>query len=485
MQQNHSSTGRNRLRAILSPFRRYCHWHWQRQSAPRFLCQDHELPLFVRNCHTTMDAIQWLRLLDWRALPSASRPLYFGRSPVPKVAYIGAFLVKLDLQLSTIARLRRFLVAHPALVWALGFPLPPADSRCGFDVAQAVPCARHFNRVLREMPNELLQSLLDGQVRLLQSWLPNETVGQTISLDTKHILAWVKENNPKQFIESGRFDKTLQPTGDPDCKLGCKRRHNKREVTPHSEALPAGGLPASIGEFYWGYASGAVVTRLSSSHEFVLAERTQTFDKGDVTFFFPLMKDTEQRLGYRPRYGALDAAFDAFYVYDYFHHPTHDGFAAVPFCEKGNRARRTFGAEGLPLCEAGLAMPHKLTYNDRTTALIPYQRARHVCPLLVPEANGQSCPVAHQKWTKGGCTTTLANTPGARIRHQLDRDSDVYLNVYRQRTAVERIFARAVDLGIERPKLRNQHAIANQNTLIYLLINLRTLQRIRPTNVQP
>jgi hypothetical protein len=34
-------------------------------------------------------------------------------------------------------------------------------------------------------------------------------------------------------------------------------------------------------------------------------------------------------------------------------------------------------------------------------------------------------------------------------------------------------------LGIERPFLRNGAAIANQNTLIYILINLRFLQRIR------
>ena len=33
-------------------------------------------------------------------------------------------------------------------------------------------------------------------------------------------------------------------------------------------------------------------------------------------------------------------------------------------------------------------------------------------------------------------------------------------------------------LGIERPKLRNQLAIANQNTLIYILINLRAMQRL-------
>jgi hypothetical protein len=68
---------------------------------------------------------------------------------------------------------------------------------------------------------------------------------------------------------------------------------------------------------------------------------------------------------------------------------------------------------------------------------------------------------------------------GARVRYTLDRDSDHYKQTYRQRTAVERINSQAVALGIERPHLRNGAAIANRNTLIYLLINLRFLQRLR------
>ncbi len=68
---------------------------------------------------------------------------------------------------------------------------------------------------------------------------------------------------------------------------------------------------------------------------------------------------------------------------------------------------------------------------------------------------------------------------GARLRYQLDRKSELYLSLYRQRTVDERINSQALALGIERPHLRNGAAIANQNTLIYVLINLRTLQRIR------
>ena len=39
--------------------------------------------------------------------------------------------------------------------------------------------------------------------------------------------------------------------------------------------------------------------------------------------------------------------------------------------------------------------------------------------------------------------------------------------------------SQALELGIERPKLRRGSAIANQNTLIYVLINLHALQRVR------
>ena len=55
----------------------------------------------------------------------------------------------------------------------------------------------------------------------------------------------------------------------------------------------------------------------------------------------------------------------------------------------------------------------------------------------------------------------------------------MYKEIYKQRTATERINSQAVALGIERPKLRNGLSIANHNTLTYILINLHALQRVR------
>ena len=68
------------------------------------------------------------------------------------------------------------------------------------------------------------------------------------------------------------------------------------------------------------------------------------------------------------------------------------------------------------------------------------------------------------------------------MRIQLDRQSDEYKRLYRQRTAAERINSQAKELGIETPKVRNINSVVNLNTLIYLVINARALQRVRRVN---
>ena len=202
------------------------------------------------------------------------------------------------------------------------------------------------------------------------------------------------------------------------------------------------------------------------------------------------MQQTEQRLGFRPKFGSFDAAFDAFYVYEYFHRPDDpSAFAAVPFSEKGGYKSRKFDPDGLPICEAGLAMPLLFTYTDRTVTLIEHERGKYVCPFFSKNVKNkfikQSCPIQHKRARKGGCTVTMPTSIGARLRYSLDRQSQTYKDIYNQRSATERINSQAVHLGIERPMLRNGKAIANLNTLIYTLINLRFLQRLRSRQPDP
>jgi hypothetical protein len=424
----------------------------------------------------------FITLLDWGHFPERDLQRNWGQVTIPYAAFVAAELIRLNEALPSMGHLRRYLIEHPGFIWLLGFPVQPdPETSLGFNPQASLPTSRHFTHLLRQIPNDLLQFLLADSVRLIVAELQAQHAPaiDCVSLDTKHILAWVKENNPKAYV-SDRYDKTKQPPGDPDCRLGCKRRHNRTtpSTTPTRNSLPAKQM--KVGEYYWGYGSGVVVAKVADFGEFVIAELTQPFDQGDVTYFFPLMQQTEERLGYRPRYATLDAAFDAWYVYAYFYRDNDPdyGFAAVPFSEKGNykAKQRQFAPNGWPLCKAGLTMPLKFTYTDRTTCIIEHERGKYICPL---NATHQRCPIRHPQWKKGGCTAMMPISIGARIRYTLDRDSDRYKQIYRQRTAIERINSQAVNLGIERPHLRNGPAIANQNTLIYLLVNLRFLHRLR------
>jgi hypothetical protein len=446
------------------------------------------LPPLIQESAVALKYLQLLGPIDWGHFPAhPDQRIWFDFPALQFWSFAAACLVKLDQHQGYMSNLRQYLVENPALLWVLGFPLAASSqSPWGFDPSASLPTERHFCRLLRDLPNSALQFLLDETVRLIQIELKDvvDGFGNCISLDTKHILAWVKENNPKAYVEEGRFDKTQQPPGDPDCKLGCKRKKNQGKgrastdgvvATPLSNPIPAQN--AKVGEYYWGYGSGVVATKVDHWGEFVISELTQTFDHSDVSYFFPLMAETERRLGFRPKFGAFDAAFDAFYTYEYFHQA--GGLAAVPLVEKGKCVKRVFNAEGLPLCAADKPMPLKATYLDRTTAIIEYERGQHVCPLLFPQPDGEICPINDPHWAKGGCMTTLATSIGARLRHTLNREDPAYKNIYRQRTATERINSQAKEFGIERPKLRNQDSIRNANTLIYVLINLHALQRIR------
>lgn len=453
------------------------------------------LPKYASETPLVKRTLDLLGPLDWEHFPERNLQRNWGQAAVSYAAFAGAMLIRLNEGLETMGGMRRCLVEHPGLIPLLGFrALRSRTHSCGFDPEASLPTQRHLTQMLRNIPNPVLQFLLVDTIRLVRAELHQHKIeiGECVSLDTKHILAWVKENNPKAYVES-RYDKTKQPAGDPDCKLGCKRRHNQKkkqslgqEAPPTPRTNPQPGEKFKFGDFYWGYGSGVVVTKVPDWGELVLAELTQPFNRADVSYFFPLMLTTEQRLGFRPRFATFDAAFDAWYVYDYFQCDDDPvAFAAVPFSEKGGYKvkGRLFTPEGLPICEAGLPMPLKMIFTDRTRCIIVHERGVYACPLLFPTPSGDICPKNHKNWPKGGCTADMPTSIGARLRYTLDRDGQLYKDIYKQRTATERINSQAKALGIERPHIRNGKAIANVDTLIYILINLRLLQRIR--NRQP
>ncbi len=109
------------------------------------------LPRWVRRSPVAMRYIQFLGLLEWEQVPDRAFAHQPPLEPLPYAPFLAACLVKIDQHMHSMAQLRRYLVEHPALTWALGFP--------------HVPTPRHFTRMLRTIPNSILQGLLDTTVR--------------------------------------------------------------------------------------------------------------------------------------------------------------------------------------------------------------------------------------------------------------------------------------------------------------------------------
>jgi len=404
-------------------------------------------------------------LLDWNQVEERdeSQP-WPGSRPHPAQAYVKALLVKKYEKFDYVTDLRRFLVKHPLLVLELGFhPVKDSAQLYGFDVEETVPCARWLRHKQQVMDNGVLQALFRETVHHLQDEIPE--LGETPVIDTKHIYAWVKENNPREFI-TDRYDPEKEPTGDPDCRLGVKRSKNQDDETGEQTKVEK--------EYLWGYGTGIMAATHPQYGDVVLAEYTLPFNEADSTYFAPLYARLVETIGFRPSFFAADAAFDAWHIYQPF--AEVGGMAAIPLNLRGHPQPK-LGPSGFHLCPQGFEMVPSYEYNHAKG----YRAQLLRCPKLFPTKAVQPCD--HKQFAKGiGCVKHINIEAGGWMRVQIDRQSDAYKQLYKQRTASERINSQAKDYGIERPKVRNGHSVVNLNTLTYIVINARALQRVRNIN---
>src|ERR1700680_1347581 len=306
---------------------------------------DHD-PL-VADYRAFFSLLDWSVVEHWEAQRSSR-----GRPAHPESAYLKAFLIRIREGMLYTTQLRRFLLRHPLLVIELGFRLV-LDPRApyGFDVEQTLPCEFWLREKLRHFDPALLQALLQATVRALQDEIPG--LGETVAFDVKHIYGWVKENNERAYVPE-RYDKTKRLAGDPDCRLGVKRRTN-REL--------ADGSTEEKKELIWGYGTGVAVSTIADYGTVVLADYTQPFNQGDVTYFRPLYQHTVIALNHFPTHLTADAAFDAWYVYEA--PARHGGMAAVPL----KQLRKTPVArlpDGTPRWPIGFPLPPAPQFNPHS-----------------------------------------------------------------------------------------------------------------------
>jgi len=201
---------------------------------------------------------------------------------------------------------------------------------------------------------------------------------------------------------------------------------------------------------------------------------TLPFNEADVTYYRPLFQRAVVATNQFPTHVTADAAYDYWYVYETVAHGP--GIAAIPLNSHGHEEVPR-DPDGTPRCWAGLRMHPTFPFQHTNG----FRAQRFRCPLLFPTRTGQTCK--HAQFVKGkGCVKDPNWEKGGLMRALLDRDSPLYHAVYAQRTSCERINSQAQALGIERPKVRNIHSVRNLNTLTYLVINVRALQKAKSIN---
>ena len=198
-----------------------------------------------------------------------------------------------------------------------------------------------------------------------------------------------------------------------------------------------------------------MATILPNRTEIVLADYTQTLNCNDITYALPLLTQVEMAIGKPPCYVVADAAFDAGWLYEYC--AKSGGMAIIPLNQRNKRGRIINTSGQAMCCEQPMAFVHWESKSE--------QKARLIC---------QKCYKNYKMSLKAGNIMRLT----------LNREHLFYTKLYKQRTAVERINSQATALGIERPKQRRFAPIARRNRLIYILINLRALQRIHKQSIK-
>lgn len=388
--------------------------------------------------------------LDWTQVVEINEnEVRRGHLPHPQAAYIKAYRVMIEAKMEFMTQLHRYLKEHAALVWLIGFRIRRAspDEGKGLAVAGSLPTVRHLRRKLRTLNPVSLSGLLKQTVQLALGVIP--ALGQRVSIDTKHLYAHVKENNPRAYVNE-RFNPVHQPSADTDGRLEAKRCTNQTDAQGHTKTKT---------EWLGGYGSGLVVAQTPDKDALVLSEYTQTFERNDVTYARPLLHAASANLGFAPSILTAAAAFDAWYVYQW--SADHNGSAAIALNLRGNPLT-VLGDQDYPLC---VCNAQEMTPRDSWIEPDDGHREQRFCC--------QTCGVIRKMMVERGHL----------MRLRLNRHADPYRSLYKQRTATERINSQAHALGIDHPRQRRAQAIVHRNTLIYILINLRALVRFHEHSV--
>ena len=369
-----------------------------------------------------------------------------GRPQINRDSLLRALIYRALHRFTTLSDLVHALNENPALIEAIGLdPLGP------------VPSVERFSDWLKTTDNNVLQNIRMELVRCLLG--EHGLQGGVLALDSCPILSPVRENNLKTAVRD-RFNKLRFPKADPTARLG---------------VLASFARPESRKTiFFWGYRNHIVA---DTETELPLWEQTEPADRKDSQISIQLLVALSSAFPMSIKAVCADSAYDSEavlkVVVDQLHaqpviarHPRHQ--SNPEFRIKGSAI----------ICPANLEMFHRGRMTPRRTG-ITYQQ--YSCPIYYGSVKPQqllSCPAGHPKFLKQkGCNYLLRVTPS--IRSQIPYGSESFKELYRERTAVERVFSRLLAVTMQDMPTRGLVAAKNLCTIAHITVLLVALTAYR------
>jgi hypothetical protein len=365
-----------------------------------------------------------------------------GRPEVSRDALLRALVYRGLRRFTTLSDLVHALHENSALLEAIGLdPLGP------------VPSVERFSDWLHVTDNDALQTI---RVELVRCLLNERALkGRILALDSCPILSPVRENNLKTAVRD-RFNKLRFPKADPTARLGVLASYAR----PESRKTI----------FFWGYRNHIVA---DTETELPLWEQTEPADRKDSQMATPLLLALTSAIALPIEAVCADSAYDSEALLKFIVDPLH----AQPIVARHPRHQSNpeFRVQGpVVLCPANLEMFRRGKMTPRRTG-ITYQQ--YSCPIHYGRVKPQQlliCPAAHPKFLKQkGCNYLLRVTPS--IRSQIPYGSDSFRELYRERTAVERVFSRLLTVAMQDMPTRGLIAAKNLCTIAHITVLLVAL----------
>jgi len=364
-----------------------------------------------------------------------------GRPPLSRDALLKAFIYKALRRLKTLTDLTFEFHNNPMSCQAVGF-----------NPYRTPPSIERFSQFLRDTSPLILQNV---RTQLVQALLGEGIIsGRHLIMDSCPLLAKVRENNLKSSV-SNRFDKARIPKGDLDARLGILIHFPQ----PFKKDI----------RYFWGYRNHIVA---DAEEELPLWEVTHPADRSEVHQAISLLGKTKDAFSLSIETVGGDAIYDTENILCFIikhlkakpvipHNPRNEQTTTYTF--KGNGV----------YCQADLPMYRKGKMTVKKTKVTYLQ---YCCPIHFGKEKQRYllCPAAHPKFIQQkGCNVLIRLTPS--IRKQIDYGSDVFKELYKKRSSVERIFSRLLSIAMQDLPAIGINAIRNYCTIAHITVLLVAL----------